>query len=294
MANIGSPFSFVNPERYGVHPLSSSTQRAQSKLPRTATAFPRFLRLPSGLRQRIIRFAIENAFEYWEDWHEGQDSPVMLQSRRGVLRRQLQYKEPPSLPQLACVSTEWQEEIEKKLFKTLHLRALPDSRSDDGSDLVAFSTIVTGPRRQYLVDLKLDSYREYPTYRWTGSENAEFYRTRGSYECIMRLFQILGSWDYEHVRDDLLKVILDIELQDFPLFHLLEQIRNLPNIPVIGVLEINMESDEFSKLPLALPCLLSKLPLLELAQLHLSPWCFSNENNRDREIRGEHLHSILS
>lgn len=294
MAKIRTPFVFVNPERYGDPSLSSSPQRTRSKLSRAATDFPRFSWLPCKVRQNIIRIAIEEASEYWKDWHEGRDNPVMLQSRRGVLRMQLQYRHPPSLPQLACVSTEWEDEIEKKLFKTLRLRALPDSRSDDGSDLDAFSAIVTGPRRQYLVDLKLESYRKYPTHRRTGSGNAEFHRTGGNYQSVVRLFQILGSWDHEHVRDDLLKLILDIELQDFPLVHLLGEIRKLPNIPVIGALEINMESDEFSKLPLALPFLLRKLPQLELAQLHLSPWCLSNTNDKDLEIQGEHLHSILS
>lgn len=287
MADIRTPFYFVNPERY-----SSSSQRARSKARRPATLFSRFSRLPYEIRQEIILFAISYASKYREEWLRGQCSPVVLQSRRGVLRVQSQHREPPSLPQLACVSLDWQEQIEKQLFMSLRLRILPNSRSDEDSDLAAFAVIVTESRRQYLINIRLDSYREYPTYPRSGSGEAQVYRTGGSYECIVRFFQILGAWPRGHVRDDSLTVELDIELQDFSLHHLSKAIGNLPSIPVVRTLEINMNSKENSKFSLALVCLLRKLPQLEFADFQLSPWCFSNENDKDREIQGEHMRSM--
>lgn len=233
MADIGTPFSFTNPERYG---------NANSKLRRPATYFSPFSRLPYELRRLVIDFGIQTTLEYREEWLRGQCSPIVLQSRRGVLRVQTQHKEPLSLPQLACISKEWQEVIEKQLFKALRLKALPDCRSGKGSDLNAFSAIVIGPRCEYLRQLRLDSYREFPTYQRPGSGNAASYRTGGNYECIMTLFQILGSWTHGNVGDVSLALQLDIELHDFTLHYLKEAITNLPSIPVVRRLVINMKS----------------------------------------------------
>lgn len=294
MADIGTPFSFANPARHDNPPFPSSfSLRTHASLPRPKAYFSRFLRLPAELRSEIIRLCIQATRERRKKWIATQGSPLVLQSRRGVLRVQLQNKQPPSLAQLACVSLEWQKEIERQLFKTLRLRVVPDSRPGEYSDLVVFSAIVTGPRRRYLAGIRLDSYREYPTYRRRGSKAAMFYRTGGSYECIVRLFQTLATWAQREVPDDLLVVKLDIELQDFPLHHLREEIIQLPTIACIGALHINMEHiGAFSKLPLALLCLLRKLPHLRSAKLYLSPWCFLRENDRDNQIQGEHLCSL--
>lgn len=294
MADIIMPFSFVNPDRYGRNPSSSTSRWARSAPTWATTSFSRYPRLPAELRLEIMRIAIENAVVNRKRWRREQGSPVVIQCRRGALRVQSQHREPPSLSRLACVSKEWQVMIEKQLFENLHLIMLPDCRSDDGSDLDAFSAIVTGPRRGYLARLRLDSYREHSAYPRTYSGNPEFYRTGGSYGCIVTLFQILGAWAQEPVEELSLMVELNIELQDFALHHLQEEISDILNISFISRLEINMDSNAFSKFPLALPGLLRKLPQLKVADLHLSPWCFSYENEKDRRIQGEHIHSMSS
>lgn len=292
MADTDMPFSFVNPDRYGRTTSSSTSRWARSAPTWATTSFSRYPRLPAELRLEIMRIAIENAVDYHKRWRRDQGSPVVIQCRRGTLRVQSQHREPPSLPQLACVSEEWQLVIEKQLFQTLRLIVLPGCRSHESSDLDAFSAIVTGPRRGYLARLRLDSYREHSAYPRTGSGNPKFYRTGGSYRCIVTLFQILGAWAQEHVRELSLMVKLNIELQDFALHHLREEIREIPSIPFIKGLEINMDSNAFSKLPLALPKLLRKLPQLKSADFDLRPWCFSNQDKKDRKIQSEHLHSI--
>jgi hypothetical protein len=88
-------------------------------------------------------------------------------------------------------------------------------------------------------------------------------------------------------------VTLDIELQDFPLRQLREEIKQLPTIPCIDALHINMKHNgAFSKFPPALLCLLRKLPRLRSTKLYLNPWCFSRENERDNKINGKHLFSL--
>lgn len=231
--------------------------------------------------------------DHREKWLRGQHSPVVLQSRRGVLRVQPQHRQPPSLPELAGVSIQWQEEIEKQLFETLHLKVLPDWRSAKASDLVEFAAIVTGPRRRYLIELHLESYDKILIDRGDVFRNGKFYRISSDSKCIMELFQILGTWAPEQTADDLLTVKLSIKLEDFALDHLKTQIMKLPMIPVIGSLYVNMDPDDFSKLPFALLCLLCKLPQLRCTVLKLSPWCSSNENGMNNETQGEHLQSML-
>lgn len=290
MADIGIPFSFVNRNRYGRNPSSSTSRWARSAPTWATTSFSKYLRLPAELRLDIMRITIENAVDYHKRWRRDQLSPVVIQCRRGALRVQSQHREPPSLPQLACVSREWQAVIEKQLFEVLRLIVLPGCRSHESSDLDAFSAIVTGPRRGYLARLRLDSYREHSAYPRNNSGDPEFYRTGGSYRCIVTLFQILGAWVQEHFRELSLK--LNIELQDFALHHFEEEISNIPSIPFIYRLEINMDSNAFSKLPLALPGLLRKLPQLRSVDFDLSPWCVSSEDEKDGKIQGEYLHSM--
>lgn len=292
MADIGIPFSFVNPNRYGRNPSSSTSRRARSAPTWATTSFSRYLRLPAELRLEIMRITIENAVNYRKRWRRDQLSPVVIQCRRGALRVQSQHRDPPNRPQLARVSKEWQAVIEKQLFETLRLIVLPGCRSHESSDLDAFQAIVTGPRRGYLARLRLDSYREHSAYPRPGSGDPEFYRTGGSYGCIVTLFQILGAWAQEHVRELLLRVKLNIELQDFALGHLVKEFRKIPRIPFIIGLEINMDSNGFSKLPLALPDLLRKLPQLRSVDFDLSPWCSSNEDRKEHGIQSEHLHSV--
>lgn len=282
MAEIGTPFGFVNPERDGEPSFSSSYPlRAHASRRRTTTFFTRFQRLPAELRSAIIKLSIQDTRERRKIWFDKQGDPLVVQSRRGILHAQLQDKQPPSLAQLACVSTEWQVEVEKHLFKTLDLWVVPDSGPNEYADLVAFSAIVTGPRRRYLKVLRLDSYREYSTYQQSFSKDVEIYRTGGSYGCIVRLLRTLSTWVPEEVADDLLVVDLDIELQDFPLQHLREEIEQLPKITSIGTLSVTVETEVFSKLPLALPCLLRKLPRLRSTHLCLRPWFFLHDNDRD-------------
>lgn len=292
MADIGIPVSFVNPNRYGRNPSSSTSRWARLAPTWATTSFSKYLRLPVELRLDIMRITIDNAVDYHKRWRRDQLSPVVIQCRRGALRVQSQHREPPSLPQLACVSKEWQAVIEKQLFEVLRLIVLPGCRSHESSDLDVFSAIVTGPRREYLARLRLDSYREHSAYPRPGSGDPEFYRTGGSYGCIVTLFQVLGSWAQEHVRNLLLRVKLNIELQDFALGHLVKEFREIPSIPFIIGLEINMDPNDFSKLPLALPDLLLKLRQLRSVDFDLSPWCSLNEDRKDHGIQSEHLHSI--
>jgi len=232
MTEIGTPFGFVNPARHDNPPFSSTfSLRTRVSRRRTTTSFSQFLQLPAELRLEITRLCIQDTRQRRIKWFATQGSPLVLQSRRGVLRVQLQSKQPPSLAPLACVSMEWQDEIEKQLFRFLHLHVVPDSGPGELSDLVDFSAIVTGPRRRHLAAVRLDSYREYPTHRRRGSKAAMFYRTGGSYECVLRLFQTLATWAPKEVAHDLLEVTLDIELQDFPLQQLREEIKQLPMIP---------------------------------------------------------------
>lgn len=292
MADIGIPFSFVNPYRYGRNPSSSTSRWARSAPTWATTSFSNYLRLPAELRLEIMRITIENAADYHRRWRRDQLSPVVIQCRRGALRMQPQHREPPNRPQLACVSKEWQAMIEKHIFQIIRLIVLPGCRSHESSDLDAFRAIVTGPRRGYLARLRLDSYREHSAYPRPGSGDPEFYRTGGSYGCIVTLFQILGAWAQEHVRELSLRIKLNIELQDFALGHLIKEFRRIPSIPFILGLEINKDPNGFSKLPLALPDLLRKLPQLRSVDFELSPWCSLNEDRKDHGIQSEHLHSI--
>lgn len=294
MADIGIPFSFVNPERYGRNPSSSTPRRPRSAPTWATTSFSKYSRLPAELRLEIMRIIIENSVDYRKRWRNDQLSPVVIQCRRGALRVQSQHREPPSRPQLACVSKEWQAVIEKQLFQIIRLIVLPGCRSHESSDLDAFRAIVTGPRRGYLARLRLDSYREHSAYPRPGSGDPEFYRTGGSYQCIVTLFQILGAWAREHVRELMLRVKLNIELQDFALGHLLQEFIRIPSIPFIIGLEINMDPNGFSKLPLALHELVRRLPQLRSVDFDPSPWCFSNEDRKDQAIQSKHLHSISS
>lgn len=170
MADIGAPFSFANPWRHGKPSVSSSRfPRTRVSRRRITTSFYRFSRLPAELRIEIIEFSIQDTRECRQTWFDKQGNPLVVQSRRGILHAQLQDKQPPSLAQLACVSTEWQVEVEKQLFKTLSLRAVPDSGHNEYADLAAFSDIVTGPRRRYLKTLRLESYGACPMYQRPGS-----------------------------------------------------------------------------------------------------------------------------
>lgn len=288
MDEIREPFGFFKPARHGKPSFSrSSSKRTRASLRRATKSFSPFLQLPFELRIQIIRFSIEVVFENWCEWRNTQDFPVALQSRRGVLRLQPRHKQPPSLAQLACVNKEWQYEVEKRLFKTLDLIVLPDSEPDECSDLVSFSAIVTGPRRRYLSGLEFGFSRWYEPNRLTDSENSDL-RHIGS---IMRLLRILGTWSREQVTDHLLWVELRIKLQDSPSYPLMEEIQKLPTIPVIGQLDIAVElSGKLSKLPLALHCLLHKLPELTSVDFYLSHWCSLHETDRDYNLGGKHYH----
>lgn len=276
MTEIGEPFGFFNPARHGKPPFSKfSSKRTRASLRRTITSFPIFLQLPFELRTEIIMHSMEDITETWCEWLKTRHGPVVLQSRRGVLRVQPQRKKPPSPAQLACVSKEWQDQIEPVLFNRLGLIVLPDSGPDDCSDLVKFAATVTGPRRRYLSKLQIKLLREHSDSRHTG--------------IVMRLLQILGTWSREQVADHFLQVELRIKLQDSPSHPLMEEIKKLPTISVIGDLDFAVDlRGEFRKLPLALHCLIRKLPGLENVDFYLSPWCSLDETERNYKIEGKH------
>jgi hypothetical protein len=154
MTEIGTPFGFVNPARHDNPPFSRTLSlRTRVSQRRTTTSFSRFLRLPAELRLEITRLCIQDARQRRMKWFATQGSPLVLQSRRGVLRVQLQSKQPPSLAPLACVSMEWQDEIEKQLFRFLHLHVVPDS------DLASFPTSSTF--RPLSLDQDADTWLRY-------------------------------------------------------------------------------------------------------------------------------------
>lgn len=289
MADIGVPFCFVKPARDASHSVSTPSCLVIRSTLAPDPFFPYFMKLPIELRTEIIRIAVDDALPALNQWcrtqstpetieigpETTQSSPVMLQSRRGILFMQVQHKQPPSLPQLACVSTEWQEEIEKRFFENLTL-------ADGDSDIVAFSDIVTGPRRRHLYEVTLGVYGE-------DSEAVEDpypYFTAYGLKTVTRLFQILSTWDADYP----LTVRLNIEPQEFSLLEFRAYLINVPVVPVIGSLHINMDPHVSSKPPLALLQLLRKLPHLMAATLHLSPWCYSNEAEKDLYVLCQTLH----
>lgn len=284
MTEIREPFGFFNPARHGKPLFSrSSSKRTHASLRRTTKSFSQFLQLPFELRTQITRLSIENALDHWCEWRTTQYFPVVLQSRRGVLRVQPQHKQPPSRAQLACVNKEWQYEVEKHLFNTLDLTVLPDSGPDECPDLVAFSAIVTGPRRRYLSGLQLDLSGWYEPHPLTDPQESAFRHTG----IIMRLLRILGTWTREQVADHLLWMELRIKLQDSP--SLMEELKDLPMIPVIGELEIAVDlRGKFSQLPSALLCLVRKLPELRCVDFCLSHWSSLHETDGNYKLEGKH------
>lgn len=284
MTEIGKPFGFFKPalEVEPAFSCSFSTP-TRTSLRRATTSFSPFLQLPFELRAQITRISIRNAAGDLYEWSGTGGDPVVLQSRRGILRVQTQQKQPPSLAQLACVSKEWQDEIEKRLFETLSLTIRPSCKPGECSDIVKFASIVTGPRRRYLSGLQLDFCREYQTYQ---TSDSDFYRTGGGYRCFIRLLRILGTWGREQVADRLLMVELQIELYDSPLLPLMKKIRSLPTIPIIGELVITTDLGKFRNMPLALLYLFRKLPELRSADLYLSRWCSSRETDKNYKLEG--------
>lgn len=293
MADIGVPFCFVKPARDGSYSLSiPSYLVTRSRRTPTATSFSYYLRLPFELRREIMKITIDDARSVLEEWRGKQGGPLVVQSRRGVFRLHTQHEGPPGLSQFACISREWKEEVEEKLFKKLCLRAPHDYISDEATDLAIFSTIVTGPRRRYLRRVKLELHRDN-----SALMNRQFARRNDGppcaddgYKSIIRLLHILGAW----TPDALLTVKLNIALQEFSFIRFQEDLIYLPVVPVIGKLHINMAPDEFSKLPLALPQLLRKVPRLKIAVLHLSSWCCSTESEKNSRIQCRHMHIILT
>lgn len=292
MADIGVPFCFVKPARDGSHSLSipSCLVTRSAPIPST-TSFSHYLRIPFELRREIMNITIDDAMSALEEWRGKQGTPSVVQSRRGVLRMQTQHKRPPRPSQFACISMEWQEEVERKLFKELLLKAPHDYRSDEEPDLAAFSTIVTGPRCRYLRRVKLDLHRDDSALmnRRLVDSTDSLQRADGGYKPILRLLHILGAWTAKV----LLTIKLNIALEEFSSIRLQEELIYLPVVPVIGCLHINMAPDEFSKLPRALPQLLRKVPRLQTAVLHLSSWCCSTENEKNSRIQCRHFHIIL-
>lgn len=286
MADIGVPFCFVKTARDASHSVSTPSSLVTRSTLAPDPFFPYFMKLPIELRTEIIRIAVDDAPGALNTWCRTQSipetiqsSPVMLQSRRGILFMQDQHKQPPSLPQLACVSTEWQEEVEKRFFEDLTL-------ADGDPDIVAFLDIVTGPRRRHLREVTLGIYGE-------DSESVKYpypYFTGHGLGTVTRLFQILRTWDIDYP----LTLRLNIEPLLFSLLELQAYLINLPVVPVIGSLHINMDPHASSELPLALLQLLRKLPQLTAATLHFSPWPCSNATEQDLRIQREHIHAISS
>lgn len=261
----------------------------------TSKSFPRFSDLPPELRLDIIAIIIEDAVKAREEWHRnrGSSDTIVVQPRPLGLPMKPPHKQPPSLAQLACVSTEWQKEIEKRLFKSLRL-ASPPGRGIV-SHLIAFSAVVTGARCGYVRKLELESRDEFSGSRWTDDDIVSDYPKGCSFKLVMDLFRTLGTWGPVQDARVPLTVDLKIELQDLPLQHFKEHIETLPLVSVVENLHINMHPKKFSKSPPALPFLLRKLPRLKRTALMLGPWCFpgaQSGNEEDSEVQGKHPYSV--
>lgn len=268
MADIGTP------SRHGNDPLSSPSPPALSKLPQTSLSFPLYSQFPFELRQEVIRIAVDDAVDdvqsIWTD-----------STRRPRQPRQ----HPPRRPsQLARVSKEWQEQAEKQTFRSLSL-------TDEHSELAAFSTIVTGPRRRYVREIELEVCGE-----WSVSVEERALRAINGagdalwgFEAITRLLQELISWE----TNKLLTLKLDIHLQEFSLSKLEADLADLPVMPFIETLHIDMMIPKRSnQLPLALLQVLGKVPQLTAVNLRLSPWECLNVVDKNTRNQGEHIYII--
>lgn len=276
MDDIWTPFCVVNPARYENHSLSSPLSHStRSEVPLITASTLQELHLTSESRHDITTTSIYDAKSALNECRREQGNPVVLQSRRGIFRVQTQNKRPSTSSQVVRVSSQEKKKLDRQSFESITL-------NDEDPDLTTLSAIVTEPRRRDLRKVTLSVYGE-------DSESVKKpYLTGYGLETVSRLFQILSAWDADYP----LTVRLNIEPQKFSLLEFQADLINLPVVPVIGSLHINMDPHDSSELPLALLQLLRKLPQLTAATLRLSPWRCSNATEQDLRIQCEHIHAI--
>ncbi|KAG6355615.1 hypothetical protein INS49_003577 [Diaporthe citri] len=125
---------------------------------------------------------------------------------------------------------EWREEIEKRFFKNLNL-------TDEDHDIVTLSKIVTGPRRRYLRQVELNVYGEDSFSVVDGTQC-----TGSGYKSVAKFPETLSTW----TPDVLLTVKLNIGPQGFRRSIWKTGLPDLPVVPVIGALHVNMDPNSSS------------------------------------------------
>lgn len=202
-----------------------------------------FYSLPRELRDKVCKYAIDLKREDWRT---------------------------PAIAHLACVDSEWRDDVEAVTFQSLGSR----SKLPNLSDPPLFEKYLVGKRRQHLNRLEITLQRlkislivgrpEWNTYIEQRAINLT--------SCLGDIFTILGKWDKKDSGNGSLKVRISIR-PDIPLYlypegfnlELARLMNELPTVPAItgfGVPDPNTGGLGEEMDTRALFSLLSRMPKL--------------------------------